>query len=66
MLKRIETETTITVTLSNQEIIDIIKNLNIIPPDWDLFSIEVKGHGISCGANIVLKQTTSKVNPDNL
>ena len=40
MTKHIDTETTITARLSNQEIIDIAKSLNMIPPDWTLFSVE--------------------------
>lgn len=64
MYKRIDTETTITVVLSNQDIVDIAKNLSLIPKDWTFYSVEVKGNGTSQGANFIFKQITSNTDPE--
>ena len=65
MTKRITTETTLNVCLSNQEIIDIAKSLKMIPENWDTFSVEVKGNGISQGANITFQKTATSTDLDN-
>lgn len=59
MYKRTDIETTINVHLSNQEVIDFANDLKIIPPDWEFFSVEVKGNGTGQGANIILKRTST-------
>ena len=59
MYKRITTETTLNIYLNNQEIIDIAKNLKMIPENWDRFSVEVKGNGASQGANFIFQKTTT-------
>lgn len=65
MTKRITTETTFNICLSNQEIIDIAKSLKMIPENWNLFSVEVKGNGISQGANIIFQKTTTSTDLNN-
>lgn len=49
-------ETTITVELSAQDIIEWIKAKQFIPSDWKYYSVEVVGSGISKGANLVIKE----------
>lgn len=58
MTKYITTETVINTELSAQDIINISKYLGIIPNDWEFYSVEIKGNGISNGANIIVTQTT--------
>lgn len=59
MTKRITTETTLNIYLNNQEIINIAKSLKMIPENWDFFSVEVKGNGVSQGANFIFQKTTT-------
>lgn len=50
-------ETTLTVNLSPQDVLKIIADYKIVPPDWKYYSFDLKGEGISKGAILTIKCT---------
>ena len=56
----ISTETTLTLKLSHTEIGSLLRDhLKAIPSDWTYCSIEVKGKGVSEGAEFIVKCSQS-------
>lgn len=51
------TETTLTVELTAQDMLEIIQGIpaSPIPKDWKYYSIEVQGNGVSKGATLTIK-----------
>ena len=53
-------ETTITVELNAQDILAYVTEKKLTPPDWDFYSVEVIGNGVSQGAKLMIKHTKFK------
>lgn len=62
MKRNITVETTIAVDLTPQDVYAYVHEKKLVPSDWDYFSVEVVGSGISEGAKLVIRHTEAKQN----
>ena len=60
MKKSVIIETIIAVELTAQDVLAYVQEKNLVPKDWQFYSVEVTGNGISNGAKLTIKNSQSK------
>jgi len=59
MKTQTQVETTITAEFTAPEVANMLKDKGIIPLEWDYFSIDVEGLGVSQGMIVTIKYKSS-------
>ncbi len=59
MKTQTQIETTITTELTAPEVANMLKDKGIIPSEWEYYSIDVEGLGISQGMIVTIKHTSA-------
>lgn len=60
MKRTVNVETTIVVDLTAQDIDEYVAKNDLVPSDWEYYSTEVIGNGISNGARLIVKHLETK------
>jgi len=60
MKKTVNVSTTITVDLTAQDVDEIVKEKKLVPADWEFYSVEVEGCGVSEGGRLIIKSSHTK------
>ena len=59
MKTQTQVETTIIAEFTANELASLLKDTNIIPKEWDYYSIDVEGLGVSQGMIVTIKHKSS-------